>query len=70
MCKRYYCDKYDHIGQVRAEDAKKEVDKINNSTFSKDEYKIIECDIFIETFFDYPSKEIKTSEGHVWIVRK
>ena len=67
--KKYYCDEYEHIGQVHISEAEKELNRINSRVESKDEFKIIECDVFVETSdFDY-DKEIETSENHVRIVK-
>lgn len=66
--KKYYCEEYEHIGQVHIKDAEKELKRINSG--SGDEFKIIECDIFVEIYYDEPEREIETSENHVWIVRK
>lgn len=66
----YYCDEHNHIGQVHIKDSEKELERINNQTYTKDEFKIIHCDVFVETsMFDF-DREIETTKNHVWIVKK
>ena len=67
---KYYCDEHNHIGQVHVKDSEKELERINNQTYTKDEFKIIQCNVFIETSMFDNDKEIETSKNHVWIVKK
>ena len=62
----YYCSEQNNIGQVREEDAHKEVERMKKQTGLH--WKIIETELFVESSEFEEEKRIKTSEGYVWVV--
>lgn len=56
-----------HIGQVKKEEAQKEVDRMNKLQKGNN-WRIDTSDILFEIDdFDYPEKELE--EGYVWVVK-
>lgn len=62
----YYCSEENNIGQVREEDAHKEVERMKLQTGLH--WKIIDTKLFVESSDLEDDKHIETSEGYVWVV--